>query len=124
MWWYIDHPPSGLPRRRPARQRPRPGAPRPHAVVQLRAENRYGTSYNLVGFQTRLAYPEQQRIFRMIPGLQRAARPGEREGRVVGEPRRRHRRQGRALARVGVGAVADLDDARGRLVGARCRAAE
>src|SRR5205814_2562854 len=33
---------------------PRPGAPRPHAVVQLRAENRYGTSYNLVGSQTRL----------------------------------------------------------------------
>jgi methylenetetrahydrofolate--tRNA-(uracil-5-)-methyltransferase len=38
-------------------------------VVQLRAENRHRTAYNLVGFQTRLAYPEQQRIFRMIPGL-------------------------------------------------------
>jgi methylenetetrahydrofolate--tRNA-(uracil-5-)-methyltransferase len=45
---------------------------RPHAVVQLRAENRHATAYNLVGFQTRLAYPEQQRIFRMIPGLQSA----------------------------------------------------
>jgi methylenetetrahydrofolate--tRNA-(uracil-5-)-methyltransferase len=47
---------------------PRTGR-RPHAVVQLRAENVHGTAYNLVGFQTRLAYPEQQRIFRMIPGL-------------------------------------------------------
>jgi len=44
----------------------------PYAVVQLRAENVHGTAYNLVGFQTRLAYPEQQRIFRMIPGLQNA----------------------------------------------------
>ncbi|MDX2021102.1 MAG: methylenetetrahydrofolate--tRNA-(uracil(54)-C(5))-methyltransferase (FADH(2)-oxidizing) TrmFO [Deltaproteobacteria bacterium] len=44
----------------------------PYAVVQLRAENVHGTAYNLVGFQTRLAYPEQQRIFRMIPGLQKA----------------------------------------------------
>jgi methylenetetrahydrofolate--tRNA-(uracil-5-)-methyltransferase len=47
---------------------PRTGR-RPHAVVQLRAENRHRTAYNLVGFQTRLAYPEQQRIFRLIPGL-------------------------------------------------------
>jgi methylenetetrahydrofolate--tRNA-(uracil-5-)-methyltransferase len=38
-------------------------------VVQLRAEDGASTAYNLVGFQTRLAYPEQQRIFRMIPGL-------------------------------------------------------
>ncbi len=45
---------------------------RPHAVVQLRAENRHRTAYNLVGFQTRLAYPEQPRIFRLIPGLERA----------------------------------------------------
>ena len=42
---------------------------RPWAVVQLRPENRYQTAYNLVGFQTRLAYPEQQRIFQMIPAL-------------------------------------------------------
>jgi methylenetetrahydrofolate--tRNA-(uracil-5-)-methyltransferase len=49
-------------------QDPRTGR-RPHAVVQLRAENRHRTAYNLVGFQTRLAYPEQQRIFRLIPGL-------------------------------------------------------
>jgi methylenetetrahydrofolate--tRNA-(uracil-5-)-methyltransferase len=41
----------------------------PYAVVQLRPENRYLTAYNLVGFQTRLAYPEQQRIFSMIPAL-------------------------------------------------------
>jgi methylenetetrahydrofolate--tRNA-(uracil-5-)-methyltransferase len=45
---------------------------RPWAVVQLRPENKYLTAYNLVGFQTRLAYPEQQRIFQMIPGLQKA----------------------------------------------------
>lgn len=51
---------------------PRPGAGRPHAVVQLRAENRYGTAYNLVGFQTRLAYPDQKRIFAMIPAMHRA----------------------------------------------------
>jgi methylenetetrahydrofolate--tRNA-(uracil-5-)-methyltransferase len=44
----------------------------PHAVVQLRAENREGTAYNLVGFQTKLTYPEQQRVFRTIPGLERA----------------------------------------------------
>jgi methylenetetrahydrofolate--tRNA-(uracil-5-)-methyltransferase len=45
---------------------------RPWAVVQLRPENRYLTAYNLVGFQTRLAYPEQQRIFRMVPALAHA----------------------------------------------------
>src|SRR5690349_15160595 len=45
---------------------------RPWAVVQLRPENKYLTAYNLVGFQTRLAYPEQQRIFQTIPALQRA----------------------------------------------------
>ena len=50
---------------------PRTGG-RPWAVVQLRPENRYQTAYNLVGFQTRLAYPEQQKIFQMIPGLHRA----------------------------------------------------
>jgi methylenetetrahydrofolate--tRNA-(uracil-5-)-methyltransferase len=50
---------------------PRTGR-RPWAVVQLRPENKYLTSYNLVGFQTRLAYPEQQRVFAMIPALARA----------------------------------------------------
>ena len=45
---------------------------RPHAVVQLRQEDVNGQAYNLVGFQTKLKYPEQQRIFRMIPGLERA----------------------------------------------------
>ena len=44
----------------------------PHAVVQLRAENREETMYNLVGFQTKLTYPEQQRVFRTIPGLEHA----------------------------------------------------
>ncbi len=50
---------------------PRTGK-RPFAVVQLRRENRDGTLYNLVGFQTRLAYNEQKRVFRMIPALERA----------------------------------------------------
>lgn len=42
------------------------------AVVQLRAENEQKTAFNLVGFQTKLKYPEQQRVFRMIPGLENA----------------------------------------------------
>jgi len=44
----------------------------PHAVVQLRKENAAGTMYNLVGFQTRLTYPEQRRVFSLIPGLSSA----------------------------------------------------
>ena len=44
----------------------------PHAVVQLRREDRSGQMWNLVGFQTRLRIPEQQRVFRMIPGLESA----------------------------------------------------
>jgi len=44
----------------------------PWAVVQLRPEDREGTAYNLVGFQTRLAYPDQKRILRMIPALRQA----------------------------------------------------
>jgi len=43
-----------------------------YAVVQLRMEDRAGRMWNLVGFQTRLRYPEQQRVFRMIPGLEHA----------------------------------------------------
>jgi methylenetetrahydrofolate--tRNA-(uracil-5-)-methyltransferase len=50
---------------------PRTGR-RPWAVVQLRHEDRAGTAYNLVGFQTRLSWPEQKRIFAMVPGLQNA----------------------------------------------------
>jgi methylenetetrahydrofolate--tRNA-(uracil-5-)-methyltransferase len=50
---------------------PRTGR-RPHAVVQLRQDNALGTLYNLVGFQTKLAYGEQKRILRMIPGLEQA----------------------------------------------------
>ena len=42
----------------------------PYAVVQLRKENSQGSLYNMVGFQTKLTYGEQQRIFRMIPGLE------------------------------------------------------
>ncbi len=45
---------------------------RPYAVLQLRPENAHGSCYNLVGFQTKLTYPEQRRIFRMIPGLEQA----------------------------------------------------
>lgn len=50
---------------------PRTGR-RPFAVVQLRPENKEKTAYNMVGFQTRLRYPEQERVFRLIPGLERA----------------------------------------------------
>lgn len=50
---------------------PRTGK-RPHAVVQLRQDDLHATLYNMVGFQTRMKYPEQQRVFRMIPGLERA----------------------------------------------------
>ena len=44
----------------------------PHAVIQLRAENRERTMFNLVGFQTKLTWPEQRRVFRMIPGMEQA----------------------------------------------------
>jgi methylenetetrahydrofolate--tRNA-(uracil-5-)-methyltransferase len=44
----------------------------PYAVVQLRQDNALGTLYNIVGFQTKLRHGEQTRIFRMIPGLERA----------------------------------------------------
>ncbi len=43
-----------------------------YAVVQLRKENREATMFNLVGFQTHLTFPEQRRVFRMIPGLENA----------------------------------------------------
>ncbi|MBQ3940079.1 MAG: methylenetetrahydrofolate--tRNA-(uracil(54)-C(5))-methyltransferase (FADH(2)-oxidizing) TrmFO [Oscillospiraceae bacterium] len=45
---------------------------RPYAVVQLRRENREGTLWNLVGFQTNLRWGEQKRVFSMIPGLEQA----------------------------------------------------
>lgn len=44
----------------------------PHAVVQLRQDNLAGSLFNLVGFQTNLTFPEQRRVFRMIPGLEQA----------------------------------------------------
>ena len=50
---------------------PRTGE-RPYAVVQLRQDNLAGTLYNLVGFQTNLSWPEQKRVFSLIPGLERA----------------------------------------------------
>ena len=45
---------------------------RPHAVIQLRQDNALGTLYNMVGFQTKLKYAEQVRVFRTIPGLENA----------------------------------------------------
>ncbi|MEL7016855.1 MAG: methylenetetrahydrofolate--tRNA-(uracil(54)-C(5))-methyltransferase (FADH(2)-oxidizing) TrmFO [Pseudomonadota bacterium] len=45
---------------------------KPHAVVQLRQDNKLGTLYNMVGFQTKLKYGAQAEIFRMIPGLEDA----------------------------------------------------
>jgi methylenetetrahydrofolate--tRNA-(uracil-5-)-methyltransferase len=56
--------PVGLPNPRDGRT--------PHAVVQLRQDNREATIFNLVGFQTSLRFPEQRRVFRMIPGLEQA----------------------------------------------------
>jgi methylenetetrahydrofolate--tRNA-(uracil-5-)-methyltransferase len=44
----------------------------PYAVVQLRKENVAGSHYNMVGFQTKLTYPEQKRVFRLIPGMEQA----------------------------------------------------
>ncbi|MBI5839329.1 MAG: methylenetetrahydrofolate--tRNA-(uracil(54)-C(5))-methyltransferase (FADH(2)-oxidizing) TrmFO [Chloroflexi bacterium] len=52
-------------------QDPRTGR-RPYAIVQLRQDNLAGSLYNLVGFQTNLKFPEQKRVFRMIPGLENA----------------------------------------------------
>lgn len=49
-----------------------PDGTRPHAVVQLRQENLAKTQLNLVGFQSRMKWPEQKRVLRMLPGLERA----------------------------------------------------
>ncbi|MBF0147301.1 MAG: methylenetetrahydrofolate--tRNA-(uracil(54)-C(5))-methyltransferase (FADH(2)-oxidizing) TrmFO [Magnetococcales bacterium] len=51
---------------------PREGGGQPWAVVQLRQDNDAATLWNMVGFQTRMTWPEQQRVFRMIPGLEQA----------------------------------------------------
>jgi len=51
---------------------PHDPATKAYAIVQLRQDNKLGTLYNIVGFQTKLKYGEQQRIFRTIPGLQNA----------------------------------------------------
>ena len=45
---------------------------KPHAIVQLRQDNKLGTLYNIVGFQTKLKYAEQSKVFRSIPGLENA----------------------------------------------------
>ena len=49
-----------------------PEHPKPYAVVQLRQDTKLGDYYNIVGFQTNLTYPEQKRVFSMIPGLDHA----------------------------------------------------
>ena len=51
---------------------PRTPDRRCHAIVQLRQDNALGTLYNIVGFQTKLTYGEQKRVFQMIPGLENA----------------------------------------------------
>ncbi|MBF0126121.1 MAG: methylenetetrahydrofolate--tRNA-(uracil(54)-C(5))-methyltransferase (FADH(2)-oxidizing) TrmFO [Magnetococcales bacterium] len=51
---------------------PHQGGKTPYAVVQLRQDNTLGSLWNMVGFQTKLTWPEQQRIFRTIPGLEKA----------------------------------------------------
>ena len=51
---------------------PRTGR-RPHAVVQLRQDNKLGTLYNIVGFQTKMKYGAQTDVFKMIPGLENAS---------------------------------------------------
>jgi methylenetetrahydrofolate--tRNA-(uracil-5-)-methyltransferase len=51
---------------------PHAGTVKPYAVVQLRQDNKLGTLFNMVGFQTKLKHGEQARIFRTIPGLERA----------------------------------------------------
>lgn len=48
---------------------------RPYAVVQLRRDNACGTLFNMVGFQTKMTYAEQRRVFRLIPGLEKAEFP-------------------------------------------------
>ena len=48
------------------------GGPKPYAVVQLRRDNKLGTLYNMVGFQTKMKYGAQTAVFKMIPGLQDA----------------------------------------------------
>jgi methylenetetrahydrofolate--tRNA-(uracil-5-)-methyltransferase len=49
-----------------------PEHPRPYAVAQLRQDSKLGDYYNIVGFQTNLTYPEQKRVFSLIPGLEHA----------------------------------------------------
>jgi methylenetetrahydrofolate--tRNA-(uracil-5-)-methyltransferase len=51
---------------------PHPGSAKPYAVVQLRQDNRLGTLFNIVGFQTKLKHAEQVRILRTVPGLEKA----------------------------------------------------
>ena len=52
---------------------PHPNAEKPYAVVQLRRDNKLGTLYNIVGFQTKMKYGAQTSVFKMIPGLENAS---------------------------------------------------
>ena len=68
----------------------------PYAVVQLRQDNALGTLWNIVGFQTKLKYAEQVRIFRMIPGLaecrvRQAGRAASQYVHPLADPARRRR---------------------------------
>ena len=86
--------PVGLPDPRTGRE--------PHAVVQLRREDRAGQMWNLVGFQTRLRIAEQQRVFRMLPGTRGRGVPALREPapeRVRQQPGGTRPRAGRARRR-------------------------
>ena len=89
----------------------------PYANVQLRQENEQGTLYNLVGFQTRLKWPEQKRVFSMIPGLEHADFALRRDA-----PQYLSQQPGRARAQLSgegssASALCRADDRRGGLYG-------
>ncbi len=100
---------------------PRTGR-RPYAVVQLRQEDRAATAYNLVGFQTRMKWSEQKRVFRMIPGLESAEL--ERYGTVhrntfVDSPRALDRELA-LVARPGVHLAGQISGVEGYVESAAC----
>jgi hypothetical protein len=79
---------------------PRTGR-RPYAVIQLRPEDAAATAYNLVGFQTRMKYPEQLRVFRMIPGSKRRSSCGSARCTATRSSTRRRCSTTMQLARAG-----------------------
>ena len=74
----------------------RPGV-KPHAVVQLRQDNRLGTLFNIVGFQTKLKHAEQVRVFRMIPGLEQPNSRGSADCTAIPSSMRQIARSGLRL---------------------------